>query len=212
MGVEKIHACRNHCTLYRGDEYKDLDSCPNCGASRYKTNKDYREEDCATTVRTGKKRKKAQQKTQPTRKDKEEVDYYAQKKIPALVMWYLPVIDRLRCLFANAEDAQLMSWHVSDEHKNDGKLRHPSDGKQWQDFNANHPEFAKEPRNVRFALSTDGMNPFAERSSKHNTWPVILTIYNLPPWLMHKRKYLRACTTHRRGLSLRVSNLLYRQV
>jgi len=34
------------------------------------------------------------------------------------------------------------------------------------------------------------MNPFAERSSKHNTWPVILTIYNLPPWLMQKRKYL----------------------
>jgi hypothetical protein len=34
------------------------------------------------------------------------------------------------------------------------------------------------------------MNPFAKRSSKHSTWPVILTIYNLPPWLMKKRKYL----------------------
>jgi hypothetical protein len=34
------------------------------------------------------------------------------------------------------------------------------------------------------------MNPFAERSSKHNTWSVILTIYNLPPWLCHKQKYL----------------------
>jgi hypothetical protein len=34
------------------------------------------------------------------------------------------------------------------------------------------------------------MNPFADRSSKHSTWPVILTIYNLPPWLMQKRKYL----------------------
>jgi hypothetical protein len=34
------------------------------------------------------------------------------------------------------------------------------------------------------------MNPFAERSGKHSTWPVILTIYNLPPWLMHKRKYI----------------------
>jgi hypothetical protein len=30
------------------------------------------------------------------------------------------------------------------------------------------------------------MNPFADRSSKHTTWPVILTIYNLPPWLMQK--------------------------
>jgi hypothetical protein len=34
------------------------------------------------------------------------------------------------------------------------------------------------------------MNPFAERSSKHITWPVILIIYNLPPWLMQKQKYL----------------------
>jgi hypothetical protein len=60
------------------------------------------------------------------------------QKIPALVMWYLPVVDRLRCLFANPEDAKLMSWHASDEHKNDGKLRHLVDGKRWQYFNDNH--------------------------------------------------------------------------
>jgi hypothetical protein len=41
MDVEKIHECRNHCILYRGDDYKDLESCPKCNASRYKTNKDY---------------------------------------------------------------------------------------------------------------------------------------------------------------------------
>jgi hypothetical protein len=34
------------------------------------------------------------------------------------------------------------------------------------------------------------MNPFAERSSMHGTWPVIMTIYNLPSWLCQKRKYL----------------------
>jgi hypothetical protein len=33
MGVEKIDACRNHCILYQGDDYKDLESCLNCGAS-----------------------------------------------------------------------------------------------------------------------------------------------------------------------------------
>jgi hypothetical protein len=106
------------------------------------------------------------------------------------VLQYLPVVDRLRCLFANAKDAKLMSWHAFDEHKNDGKLQHLADGKQWQDFNYNHQDFADEPRNIRFALSTDRMNPFAERSSKHSTWHVILTIYILPTWLMKKRKYL----------------------
>jgi predicted nucleic acid-binding Zn-ribbon protein len=127
MGVEKIHTCRNHCILYRGANYKDLDNCPNCGASRYKTNKDYREEERVASLCKGKKRKRTQQKTQkssskPTNKEKQEVDYYAQKKIPVLVMWYLPVVDRLRCLFANLEDAKLMSWHASDQHKDDGKL------------------------------------------------------------------------------------------
>jgi hypothetical protein len=51
-------------------------------------------------------------------------------------------------------------------------------------------EFGDEARNVRFAVSTDGMNPFGDLSSSHNTWPVILTIYNLPPYLCLKRMYL----------------------
>ncbi|XP_066347639.1 uncharacterized protein [Miscanthus floridulus] len=194
MGVEKIHACRNHCILYRGDQYKDLDSCPNCGASRYKTNKDYREEENAASVSSGRKRKKTQTKTQQDKRSKPtsniEVDYYALRRIPALVIWYLPVVDRLRCLFANPDDAELMTWHASDERKDDGKLRHPADAKQWQEFDKKYPDFAEDPRNVRFALSTDGMNPFAERSSTHSTWPVIMTIYNLPSWLCQKRKYL----------------------
>jgi hypothetical protein len=42
-------------------------------------------------------------------KEKEEVDYYVLKKITVLVMWYLPIIDRLRCLFANPKDANLMT-------------------------------------------------------------------------------------------------------
>ena len=45
-------------------------------------------------------------------------------------------------------------------------------------------------RNISFALSTDGMNAFGDLSSSHSTWPVILTIYNLPPWLCQKRRYL----------------------
>jgi len=83
-----------------------------------------------------------------------------------------------------------MSWHAFDEHKNDGELRHPADGKQWNNFIDNHRDFVDEPRNVTFALSTNGMNPFDERSNKHGKWPVILTIYNLPPCFMQKRKYL----------------------
>jgi len=80
--------------------------------------------------------------------------------------------------------------YASDERKHDGKLRHPFDAKQWQNFNDTYKDFADEPRNIRFALSIDGMNPFAERSNKHSTCTMILTIYNLPPWLCQKQKYL----------------------
>ena len=41
MGVERIHACPNHCILYRGDAFKDLDKCPIYSANRYKNNAGY---------------------------------------------------------------------------------------------------------------------------------------------------------------------------
>jgi hypothetical protein len=43
---------------------------------------------------------------------------------------------------------------------------------------------------MRFGLSTDGMNPFGEMTNPHSTSLVILSLYNIPSWLSHKRKYL----------------------
>jgi hypothetical protein len=58
----------------------------------------------------------------PSPEDDEE-EGYTQRKILTLSMWYLPVIDRLRAIFRNPEDAKLMSWHASDERmKGDGTL------------------------------------------------------------------------------------------
>ena len=34
------------------------------------------------------------------------------------------------------------------------------------------------------------MNPYGNLSSIHSSWPVLLVIYNLPPWLCMKRKYV----------------------
>ena len=39
LKVQKIHACTNDCILIHGD-YRDLNSCPRCHASRYKTSND----------------------------------------------------------------------------------------------------------------------------------------------------------------------------
>jgi hypothetical protein len=52
-----------------------------------------------------------------------------------------------------------------------------------------YPDFMDDAWNLRFALSTDGMNPFREKSRSHSTWPVTLCLYNLPPWLCMKQKF-----------------------
>src|SRR4051794_11525680 len=111
------------------------------------------------------------------------------KRFPAKVMWYAPIIPRLKRLFRNKEHAKLLRWHKEDR-KSDGELRHTADGTQWRKIDRWFKDFAADARNIRFALSTDGMNPFGEQSSSHSTWPVTLCIYNLPPWLCMKRKFI----------------------
>ncbi|XP_052152534.1 uncharacterized protein LOC127770768 [Oryza glaberrima] len=69
-------------------------------------------------------------------------------KIPSMVMWYLPIKDRLKRLYSNPTDAELMRWH-QESWKIDGMIRHPADARQWKTFDAKHPEFAKDPRNKR---------------------------------------------------------------
>ncbi|XP_074283850.1 uncharacterized protein LOC141608390 [Silene latifolia] len=72
----------------------------------------------------------------------------------------------------------------------DGKLRHPADSPQWEIIDDKYPEFKNEVRSLIFCLSTDRMIPYGSLSSLHSTWLVSLVIYNLPPWLCMKRKYM----------------------
>nr|AAT38101.1 putative TNP2 transposon protein [Oryza sativa Japonica Group]AAV31397.1 putative polyprotein [Oryza sativa Japonica Group] len=162
LEVQKIHACPNDCILYRGEEYENLEACPVCKALRYKIRQD----------------------------DPGEVDgQLTKKRIPAKVMWYFPIIPRLRRLFRNKKNARMMRWHA-EERQQDGMLRHPADGSQWRNIDRKFKDFEKDAQNIRFGLSTDDMNPFGEMSSGHSTWPVTMCIYNLPPWLCMKRKYI----------------------
>ena len=114
--------------------------------------------------------------------------------IPWKVCWYLPIGPHVKCLFSNPDTAQLMRWHA-EKRVQDGMLRHPVDSPQWRVIDRLRPlevgdPFGKDPRNIRFALSTDGMNPFGNMSTTRSTWPVNLSIYNLPPWLCMKRRHI----------------------
>ena len=69
LEVQKIYACLYDCIHYRGDEYENLDVCPVCGALRYKIRKD----------------------------DPGDVEgERPRKNVPAKVMWYSPIIPRLK--------------------------------------------------------------------------------------------------------------------
>lgn len=155
LSYEKIHACPNDCILYRG-EYQGKDQCPKCHTSRYKVT----EGDFSTS----------------------SISPVGSSKVPAKVLRYFPLFPRLERLFMCSETASLMRWH-KEERTKDGYMRHPADSPAWKTFNFKNPSFALEPRNVRLCLASDGMNPFRTMSTTYSIWPVILMIYNLPPWM-----------------------------
>ena len=111
------------------------------------------------------------------------------KGVPAKVMWYFPPIPRFRRLFQSPKIAKDLIWHAQ-EREFDGKMRHPSDSPSWKLVDHRWPDFASEPRNLRLAISADGINPHSSMSSRHSCWPIIMVIYNLPPWLCMKRKFM----------------------
>ncbi|GKC35601.1 hypothetical protein Tco_1047985 [Tanacetum coccineum] len=108
------------------------------------------------------------------------------KKVPKKVLCYFPIIPRLQCLYKSSHTAKEMTWHATGKCTEPGKMQHPVDGRAWKDFDTKYPDFAAEPRNVRLGLAADGFNPFGNLSQSYSMWPVILTTYNLPPWLCMK--------------------------
>nr|ABB46843.2 transposon protein, putative, CACTA, En/Spm sub-class [Oryza sativa Japonica Group] len=138
LEVQKIHAWPNDCILYRGEEYENLEACLVCKALRYKIRRD----------------------------DPREVDgQLTKKRIPAKVMWYFPIIPRLRRLFKNKGNVRMMRWHA-EERQQDGMLRHPADGSQWRNIDRKFKYFGKDARNVRFRLSMDANHP-VRKKGKH---------------------------------------------
>jgi hypothetical protein len=82
-----------------------------------------------------------------------------------------------------------MTWHQSHDAV-DGVMVHPFDGETWKHFNSVHPYFSAESRNVRLGLCTDGFNPFRSFAAAYTYWPVILTVYNLPPGMCMRLEFM----------------------
>nr|GEZ24141.1 hypothetical protein [Tanacetum cinerariifolium] len=108
------------------------------------------------------------------------------KKVPNKVLRYFSIIPRLQRLYKSSHTAKKMIWHATGKCTEPGKMQHPVDGRAWKNFDTKYLDFAKEPRNVRLGLAADGFNLFGNLSQAYSMWLVILTTYNLPPWLCMK--------------------------
>jgi hypothetical protein len=93
--------------------------CPVCGVSRYKRRYNH------VYVDTMKKKNKKNTAIGPKcvdDKNNSDKEDNKKRKIPALVMWYLLVIDHLKCVFSNPRDAELVHCHSKKRRKNNDKI------------------------------------------------------------------------------------------
>ncbi|KAL9687164.1 hypothetical protein QQ045_031562 [Rhodiola kirilowii] len=104
-------------------------------------------------------------------------------------MFYLNIIPRIQRLSMMSSTAEHMYWHAS-RRDDKNKMVHPSDGESWKHFDRCYPDFVAETRNVRLGLRSDGFSPFRTPGKSYSCWPVMVTPYNLPPWMCMKTKFM----------------------
>ncbi|XP_020271116.1 uncharacterized protein LOC109846302 [Asparagus officinalis] len=109
--------------------------------------------------------------------------------IPLKVVRYFPITQRLQILYKCKKIAVAMTWHDRALPSEDGKMSHPKDSPAWKNFNNLHPIFSQDPHNIRLGLASDGFCPFSFNGNPHSTWPVVMIIYNLSPWLAMDQSY-----------------------
>ena len=105
--------------------------------------------------------------------------------VPFKKMYYFLLKDWLLILYLSKATTNEMRWHAEHVVKDD-VMQHPSNSIAWKHFNDVHSHFAIEIRNVMLGLCTYGFQPFGQSGKQYSCWPIIMTVYNLPPWLCMK--------------------------
>ena len=121
-----IDACEKDCVLF-WKKNANLDTCPKCGESRWKTPNDGAHD----------QRGDADGGANTTNK----------KCVPRKILRYFPLTPWLRRLYMNESTSSQMQWH-KEELVNDGKMRHPADSKAWKHVDRKYDWFAKDARKL----------------------------------------------------------------
>jgi hypothetical protein len=73
-------------------------------------------------------------------------------------------------------------------------MKSVADSPAWDHVDTHvDPSFRLDPRNMRFGLALDGVNPFKHNNTQHSTWPILMLIYNLPLFLVTKLFFIQLC-------------------
>lgn len=106
---------------------------------------------------------------------------------PQARFYYLPLIPRLRAMYANRKRASKMRYRHERDH-DPTKIADIFDGAYYRSLLTKFIKigdqelptwFFSDPRDIALGLSTDGFGPFKHRNK--TTWPIIIFNYNLPP-------------------------------
>jgi hypothetical protein len=107
--------------------------------------------------------------------------------INAKVLRHFPLIPWLCKMYRSPEIANLLKWHFYNRSE-EGKMATVADSPTWRHIDTmTDTNFAEEKRNVIMDLSLHGVNPHSMQASSHSTWPILIVLYNLPPWLVTKK-------------------------
>jgi hypothetical protein len=102
-------------------------------------------------------------------------------------------MSQMKWLFLSNKTARHMRWHKDGVRENDQVVVHPSYSearKALDDFDA---YFARDAQNVRIELAMDGFTPYNTSVASYSCWHVFAILYNLPPSLCMKYKYMFLC-------------------
>jgi hypothetical protein len=106
---------------------------------------------------------------------------------------YIPITPRLKGMFLSKRTAIHIRWHKDGVRENRDVMVHPSDSDIWKALDNFDPEFARDVRNLRIGLATDGFTPFGGNATPYSCWLMFVVPYNLPPSLCMKYEIIFPC-------------------
>jgi hypothetical protein len=87
-------------------------------------------------------------------------DETGSKQVPRKVLRHLPLLPRLKRIYASKHTSEETRWHQKVRTPVKNVMSHPADGDAWKYFDSKEKSFEDEPRNLRLALATYRFNPF----------------------------------------------------